>query len=220
MLFEKMTEVLDPEPHGAALNMAIDEALLRTASEPLLRIYRWARPAISFGYFEKIAALDALPSGWEMVRRWTGGGVVVHGEDLTYTLIVSADHPFARLPASESYRQIHGCIGKVFRTLGVETSLASATTPKTSSSCFENPADADVLADDRKIAGAAQRRTRWGLLHQGSIQRIPISDGLAARLAQAFAGRVIRRQLSVDESSLAKTLAAEKYAAESWLRRF
>ena len=45
MLFEKMTEVLDPEPHGAALNMAIDEALLRTATEPLLRIYRWARPA-------------------------------------------------------------------------------------------------------------------------------------------------------------------------------
>ena len=220
MLFEKITEVLDPEPHDAALNMAIDEVLLRSARGPLLRVYRWARPAISFGYFEKVAELSAVAPGWEMVRRWTGGGVVVHGEDVTYTLIVPADHAFARLPARESYRRIHECIGAALLTSGVETSLAAATAAKVSTGCFENPAEADVLAGDRKVAGAAQRRTRWGLLHQGSIQRIAMARNFAARLAQVFADDVAPRSLSADEISTALLLAAEKYAADSWLRRY
>ena len=220
MLVEKITEVLDPEPHGAALNMAIDEVLLRTAREPLLRIYRWARRAISFGYFEKFAELNAVEPGWEMVRRWTGGGVVVHGEDLTYTLIVPADHAFARVPARESYRRIHECIGDALRAAGVETQLAAATAAKVSGGCFENPAESDVLADDEKIAGAAQRRTRWGLLHQGSIQRIVIAENLAVRLAHAFANDIGTRPLNANELAAARELAAEKYATDAWLRRF
>lgn len=220
MLFEKMTEVLDPEPHGAALNMAIDEVLLRAAREPLLRVYRWARGAISFGYFDKIADVNGVEPGWEMVRRWTGGGVVAHGEDLTYTLIVPADHVFARLPARETYRQIHECVGTALLAAGIATKLAAASVPKVSTGCFENPAEADVLADDRKIAGAAQRRTRWGLLHQGSIQGIAIAGTLAPRLAAVFAEEVARRPLTADEVSTALALAAEKYGTEAWLRRF
>ena len=58
MLFEEIIEIIDPEPHDAALNMAIDEALLQTASLPLLRVYRWSRPAVSVGYFGRF---DAAP---------------------------------------------------------------------------------------------------------------------------------------------------------------
>lgn len=220
MLFEKTTEVLDPEPHDAALNMAIDEVLLRAAREPLLRIYRWARPAISFGYFEKISGIAGVAPGWELVRRWTGGGVVRHGEDVTYTLIVPADHEFARLPAGESYRQIHGCVGAALLRAGVESRLASGTMPKRSSECFENPAEADVLVDDRKVAGAAQRRTRWGLLHQGSIQRMAISETFRSRLAHAFAEAVTPRSLAAEEITEASALAGQKYATDAWLRRF
>jgi lipoate-protein ligase A len=220
MLFEKLTEVLDPEPHGAALNMAIDEVLLRRAREPLLRVYRWARPAISFGYFEKFAALGEVAHDWEIVRRWTGGGVVVHGEDVTYTLIVPADHAFARQPARESYRRIHECVGVALRSIGVETNLAAATAAKISSGCFENPAEADVLAGERKIAGAAQRRTRAGLLHQGSIQGVAMAGDFATRLASGFAGLIESRLIATEELSQARALAAEKYATDAWLRRF
>jgi lipoate-protein ligase A len=220
MLFEKMTEVLDPEPHGAALNMAIDEVLLRTAVGPLLRVYRWARPAISFGYFEKVSELSGVDPDREMVRRWTGGGVVVHGEDLTYTLIVPSGHPFARLAAAVSYRQIHGAIAVALRGGGIETRLAVSTAPKLSSGCFENPAEADVLAGQRKIAGAAQRRTRGGLLHQGSIQGIALAKDFASRLARALADEVGQRALSGEERAKAQALAVEKYATDAWLRRF
>jgi lipoate-protein ligase A len=215
MLFAELTEVLDPEPHPAALNMAIDEALLHTADTPLLRIYRWARPAISFGYFEKFADLEM--SGREAIRRWTGGGVVLHGDDLTYTLIVPASHPFARLPARVLYRQIHERLALVLREGGVDTSLAPESSPKISSGCFENAAEADVLAGDRKIAGAAQRRTRLGLLHQGSIQA---GRGMTISLAAAFTAKATTRALDDAEIQLAARLAAEKYGTEAWLRKY
>jgi lipoate-protein ligase A len=74
----------DPEPKAAALNMAVDEALLISATAPILRFYRWRAPALSFGYFGRYAEVDNQAGGREIVRRWTGGGIVLHGDDLTY----------------------------------------------------------------------------------------------------------------------------------------
>jgi lipoate-protein ligase A len=144
--------------------------------------------------------------------------VVAHGEDVTYTLIVPTVHAFARLPAPESYRRIHGCLAEVLRGAGVETTLAGATAEKVSTACFENPAEADVLAGEQKVAGAAQRRTRWGLLHQGSIQTH--AGDIAPRLAASFADEIVLRPLGGDEVAAASRLALEKYASDSWLRRF
>lgn len=220
MLCEKMCEVLDPEPHSAPLNMAIDEVLLRVAAMPLLRIYRWARPAISLGYFDKLADLGAAARGREAVRRWTGGGVVEHGTDVTYTIVAPAGHELARMPARDSYERIHACVAAVLRAGGVATSLAPVTAAKVSPGCFENAAEADVLAAGRKVAGAAQRRTRWGLLHQGSVQGVPLSADFARRLASAFACEIVPRPLSPRDLADAASLAAEKYATEAWLRRF
>jgi lipoate-protein ligase A len=217
MLFAELTEVLDPEPHPAALNMAIDEALLCSARTPLLRIYRWVRPAVSFGYFEKFTDLGKLTRGREAVRRWTGGGVVLHGEDLTYTLIVPARQAFAQLPARESYRRIHERLAAALQGDGIAAALAPSAAPKVSHSCFENAAEADVLAGDRKIAGAAQRRTRHGLLHQGSIQG-GVFVGFS--LGEVFGDVRTRRELDRDECAAAAELAAMKYGTDAWLRRF
>ncbi len=220
MLFEKLLEVLDPEPHAAALNMAIDEVLLRAAERPMLRVYRWERPAISIGYFEKWAALPNPVAGVEIVRRWTGGGVVEHGADVTYTLIIPPEHELARVSAAESYRRIHDRVAALLGEQGTVAQLAGATAEKISSGCFENPAEADILAEGRKVAGAAQRRTRWGLLHQGSVQGLALAPDFAERLAATFAAHSERRLLSGDEVAAARSLAAEKYATEAWLRRF
>src|SRR5258706_594076 len=169
MIFHDLTEVLDPEPHGAALNMAIDEALLRGARGPLLRVYRWRRAALSFGYFGKYSAVAARWPGRELVRRWTGGGEVAHGADCTYTLIVPRAHAFCRLSAVESYRVIHEHIAAL---LGA--AVAAVAEPKVSAVCFENAVRFDVVNGARKVAGAAQRRTAHGLLHQGSIDADPL----------------------------------------------
>jgi lipoyl(octanoyl) transferase len=86
-------------------------------------------------------------------------------------------------------------------------------------SCFANPVRADVLIDGRKIAGAAQRRTRRGLLQQGSIQGIKLGNSLTEQFAQALS--INRRNQNVDEDILnrARELAGQKYGTEHWLRK-
>ena len=219
MLFENLREVLDPEPHAAALNMAIDEALLAQASEPLLRLYRWSLPSVSFGYFGKYEEVSAAWPARKLVRRWTGGGVVPHGDDVTYSLLVPAGHAVARQGPLESYQAIHEALAQWFATKGIGASLTTGS-PKVSEECFSNPAPHDVLASGQKIAGAAQRRTRSGLLHQGSIQHVPGVDQWRDTLSTAFSSQVETRSISAEDIATAELLVESKYGREDWLRRW
>ena len=210
-----MIEVCDPEPHDAALNMAIDETLLRTARAPILRIYRWARPAVSFGYFGKWTdAARAWPDR-EIVRRWTGGGIVPHGDDVTFSLIVPRTDRFFAIGPRESYCAIHECVAGVLKN----AMLAGIAAPQTSAACFENPVQHDVLIENRKVAGGAQRRTKCGLLHQGSIQNAGGARGIAAGLAERFSSRRRVISLAPEIQAEAVQLAHSKYATEAWTQR-
>jgi len=219
MLFEKLTEILDPEPHDASLNMALDEVLLGSATEPTLRVFCWSRPAVSFGYFGKVADVEAAWPGREMVRRWTGGGIVPHGADVTYTFIIPRDCAFFRLRAEETYRRIHEHLAALLATFGSSVQVAPATSAKVSEACFENPARHDLLGASGKIAGAAQRRTRAGLLHQGSVQNTVLPAEFAIHLGEAFAPLITRRPLAGSELAEACKLSATKYATTAWHRR-
>ncbi len=205
---------------GAAVNMAVDEVLLLHALRPVLRVYGWARSAVTFGYFERWEPVRAAFPGREWVRRWTGGGVVPHGEDWTYSLIVPRGEAFARVAPGESYRVIHELLGVAMREAGVETLVTPQAAPKVSQACFENPAQYDLLSAGHKIAGAAQRRSRFGMLHQGSVQGVALPPGFAERLARTLAPTVISRGFSPEEQAEAERLAQAKYATEAWNRKF
>ena len=146
---------LDAGPRSAPVNMAMDEILLKKISRPLLRVYQWNRPAASFGYFEKYSAVEGEHAGRELVRRWTGGGVVLHGKDFTYSIMAPVDSPLFKSNAGESYRMIHEQIVETMRESGMRAWIASAASPKTSTACFENAVRHDILLDQQKIAGAA-----------------------------------------------------------------
>lgn len=208
----------DIEPHPAAFNMAVDEALLSVIPCPVLRVYRWARPAVSFGYFERWQPIGAAYPGRDAVRRWTGGGVVLHGEDFTYSLLIPQDS--AALPAtgSGSYGLIHRALCSALADAGIAAEPASASTAKISQACFENPVLHDLLVQDRKVAGAAQRRTRAGLIHQGSIQTLDLPPGFGAVFAARLAGAVRHRHFDV--TTEAEKLAASKYATRVWLEKW
>ena len=195
--------------------MAIDELLFRDAATPLLRIYRWAHPAVSFGYFGKVAAVRASWPEREPVRRWTGGGAVLHGDDLTYTLIVPRGTKFLSLSLSESYRAIHERIASLLP--GAEIARASAQSG--SGACFDRAVEHDLIVAGRKVAGAAQRRTLSGLLHQGSIQVAQKNDALRKELAGRFARQVHVRPLLKEELERARLLAGERYGSREWLER-
>ncbi len=92
-IFAALDVYHDIAPRSAAMNMAIDEALLESARVPSVRFYRWQSPALSFGYFGRFADVADYADERDLVRRWTGGGIVFHGEDLTYSIVIPANDP-------------------------------------------------------------------------------------------------------------------------------
>ncbi len=219
-LFAQLEVFLDSEPHGAALNMAFDEVLLAEISRPLLRIYAWRERAVSFGYFEPFAAIEAAHPTRESVRRWTGGGVVQHGDDFTYSLIVPRAHPFALIKPLESYGQIHEAIALALRKTGMAAQLTKSAAPKISTACFENAAPSDVLSGRKKIAGAGQRRSRNGLLHQGSIQAPGLPPNFAEILSAELAETLTAFTPDQTLEKKALVVADQKYGSREWLEKF
>lgn len=218
VLFEQIIEIYDPEPHDAPLNMAIDEALLQRASMPTLRVYGWRERALSLGYFSRYVEAERAAAGRKMVRRWTGGGLVEHGEDITYTLIVPRDAVFFQHAPLESYRMIHEAIAEWLQARGISGRVAASSAEESSGACFAAHVRYDIVAGNLKVAGAAQRRTRWGLLHQGSIL-LP-GKTTSGDLAGTFARQPQHTDIDSDVLQTAQQIAEQKYATADWLRRF
>jgi len=170
--------LLNSGPGPAAFNMALDEALLEAASrlgKPVLRFYGWTEPAATFGYFQKYADVERATLLRPLVRRPTGGGIVPHDADWTYSLTFPPGHEWHSLKAEASYRRIHEWIQSAFTKLKVATALAANAHKAGPGQCFVGHEKFDLLWHGKKIAGAAQRRNKLGLLIQGSVQPPPIS---------------------------------------------
>lgn len=161
-----------------AWNMALDEALLEnspTIAKPILRFYGWNVSAATFGYSQYFTELERVTLLRPLIRRPTGGGLVPHDADWTYSLIFPPDHSWFALKAVESYERVHIWIRDAFAKIGVATELSPCCKKEIPGQCFVGAENSDVLWHGRKIAGAAQRRTKSGLLIQGSVQPPPIS---------------------------------------------
>ncbi len=192
---------------SGALNMAVDEALLTgmaDSSVPVLRVYRWDRPTLSFGYFlSQAEALAALSPGETLIRRWTGGGLVHHADAVTWSLVVPLTEPFSRLRPGQSYAQLHQALAHALCGMGLEEiAIVPAEAPVPPGAlCAGAPAPGDVLWHGRKIAGAGQRRTRQGLLHQGVIflAEPELAPDFPERLARELAGNVTRFTPALDQ---------------------
>lgn len=208
----------DLAPRSAATNMAVDEALLEFAARPSIRFYRWNHAALSFGYFDRYREVEEYARDHDLVRRWTGGGMVFHGTDLTYGLILPRRTGQPQLAPREVYQQVHEAL-RLALSPHCHAQLAAFDAPKVSAACFGNSVVADVLVGERKIAGAAQRRTRAGLLQQGSIQSHELPCDFAESFAAALCPDFELRSLGQGLLQSAQMLAAEKYGTQAWLRQ-
>jgi lipoyl(octanoyl) transferase len=153
--------------------MAVDEALLESAQEigtPVLRLYAWLEPAATFGFSQKYTDVEQMTCLRPLIRRPTGGGLVPHDRDWTYSLVFPPTHAWYKLRAIESYRKIHVWLQATFQKVGLRADLAPETRRATVGQCFIGAEQFDVVLEGQKIAGAAQRRNKFGLLIQGSIQ--------------------------------------------------
>ena len=245
-IFRALDVYHDHAARSAAMNMAIDETLLEMASNPSIRFYRWHSPALSFGYFGRFADVVDYAAQRDLVRRWTGGGIVLHGEDLTYSIIVPRNDPVFAGSSMSIYENVHRALCEALSGIGKRADLLavaavcdrrtiqdrSVHSPKMTgreinatvtdrryNDCFANPVRADVLVDRRKVAGAAQRRTRAGLLHQGSIKQVDLVENFARHFAEKLSENCSERRIDNELSDRAKEIAEKKYATQAWLRR-
>lgn len=180
--------------------MAVDASLLYTLPKGIaaFRHYGWTEPAITFGYTQRIAEVQAVfPQDLRLCRRLTGGGIVDHRNDWTYALALQAELPAAQIPATELYGTIHSCIQQTLEDQSIQSQLAPCpracghiptTPPEGPNQCFVQPTANDVIRPDgTKIAGAAMKRSREGLLLQGSIDRSTLPDHFNFKIfADAF----------------------------------
>lgn len=227
---------IDSGEGSPSFNMALDEALLDWHSEgkipPVIRFYGWNPATLSIGYFQKVDKeidLDAVKRhGLGFVRRPTGGRGVLHEHELTYSVIVSEEHPDMPKTVTEAYRVISEGILKGFHQLGLEAYFA---VPKTneerealksprSAVCFDAPSWYELVVEGRKVAGSAQTRQKGVILQHGSILLDLDEDKLFSlfkypnervkeRMQKAFKSKAVaindisKRNITLDESKRA-----------------
>jgi lipoate-protein ligase A len=230
-------------PQPPAWNMACDEWLLQNINrfdQPILRTYQWDRPSVTIGYFQKFPV--DLAAKYTIVRRPTGGALVYHDSDLTFTVVLPKDHLWKKLRPEDRYHKIHERIRKIFELRGAATELAPvaglveagpvSTTPATiqnlptpsgrspsNAQCFIQHTRYDVLIGNTKVAGGAQRVTREGLLHQGSIQggnQVRVSPDELRLTFQTFEITFRDAELSSDDFTQIGVLSEEKYQLPEW----
>jgi lipoate-protein ligase A len=245
--------VIDHPAGDAAWNMAVDEALLRsyTSGKGLatIRFYSWEVPSISLGRFQKIDGSLDLPfcasRGIAIVRRPTGGRAVLHGTDLTFSVVQqNTGHS-----VQDSYRKLSAGMHTALLTAGVPADtfndLSDSARMRSVPNCFDLKAAFELALNGKKILGCAQLRRENAILQQNSLVLAPpasdnlnafvghcpdaggacVSDyatrqviilSLCREIEHLFGVSLRPSNLTVEEESIARVLAESKYRADQW----
>jgi lipoate-protein ligase A len=240
--------LIDP-PADGAWNMAVDEVLLAAAAggRCALRFYRWQPPTLSLGYFQAIdeRRRHAASLGCPVVRRASGGGAIVHDQEITYSIALPGEHPLA-VGRMLLYETVHQTLIEILADAGIRAELYRRP-PQTGARCscpflcFQRRAAGDVVVGTAKVAGSAQRRLQGAVLQHGSLllgrsaaapeldglrelSGLPLPDGplieaWTQRLHERLGLTWQRQPLTDPQRAEAAELARRKYAAEAWTGR-
>ena len=218
-------------------HMALDETLVREREGKVtLRFYNWTNsPALTFGYAQFVREVRAQTAerhfAGEICRRPTGGGVVYHVDDLTFSL----SFPSAEKP-TEIYKNLHGTVQAALALSGLSAQLFNKKLPANAyapsqhhqaSACFTNPVENDLIqANGQKMLGGAIRRFGQTVLYQGSLQTPDARQNPAYKQAVINAVRgfldVNLKIVPVNAQTLctAKELAISQYDTSVWTEKF
>ena len=159
--------------------MQTDEQLLEKVIDcpttSITRIYSWSEPTVSLGYFQPTdTEIDSRLVNCPRVRRLTGGGAILHDQEITYSCAVPEDHPVRKTPAA-LYDLVHTAIIELLGECGVTALLrmnAATVGPCEGPDpflCFLRSDPRDIVCSGHKIVGSAQRRRRGNILQHGSV---------------------------------------------------
>jgi len=185
----------------ASTNMAVDQALLENSiniRQPLIRFYSWEGKPASFGYFQKFSDVLKMTQLRPLVRRPTGGGVVEHASDWTYSVIIPKSHEWWSITAEQSYERIHKWCRDSLMSIGISASLAPEKDSSGPGSCFIGAEKDDLLSGGKKIAGIlienfisgdSLRATVMGLginVNQTAFESLPQAQSLQLITGQVY----------------------------------
>ncbi len=164
-------------PVQMTLDRLLFERYQTQIQRPIFRFYYSSAPWVSVGYAAEKKAGYALSASQHSLqnipvcRRITGGGTVIHGKDLIFSLFARrSDNPEKFESVETSYQHIHEAIRRAFQKLGKSAQFFQKDELKNGRDCFLNPVETDLHFDHRKIAGGAQKRSGDLFLHEESIQ--------------------------------------------------
>jgi lipoyl(octanoyl) transferase len=218
--------IVEKAPLRGSWNMAADEFLFNRAAKEkrtYLRFYQWERPTASLGYSqtaEKAANLDfCRENGIDVVRRMTGGKLVLHYNELTYSLASSDEETFGA-SVRESYRLISKALLEGLKIMGIEARLAPVSPPayiRGTMPCFAFPARDEIEIEGLKIVGSAQKRTETLFIQHGSVP-LRKEENLLKNVARSDSAEGQVSMTSLEEA-LGRSVAFE-WAAEMFVRGF
>lgn len=162
--------------YPGALNMAIDVAIGELTDDVFLRFYTWERPTLSLGKHQDGADIDEdyiRKSGFDVVRRPSGGRAVLHWDELTYSVIIPSTHDLFDTKVLELYNLLSGIIVDGLNDIGYPVKIVEGHRKPVSSVCFQVPSIYEVALNDIKVIGSSQTRTQRYILQHGSIVLIP-----------------------------------------------
>ncbi|MBL8024014.1 MAG: hypothetical protein JNK54_07025 [Elusimicrobia bacterium] len=182
--------IIQPSPWGLTLdgplggeeNMRRDmetfESQRNTQSFPAVRFYKWREPTVTYGRLQSRAgaeAFAAISGAKAVVQRPTGGGMVFHDTDLSFSIAWRRDHSTLPPCIKNVYRLFHEAIANELRSVGVEVSLHHVEKQRKSlpGACYQEFSQDDILWKGQKLVGGALRVTSWGRLYQGNLKVLP-----------------------------------------------
>jgi len=239
--------VIVTEEKSSKENMAIDETLLKSFNKDdsaILRLYTWHKDSLTIGVSQDVNSYSFLDDKKEKIaKRITGGGVLFHGHDLSYSLVI----PTPLLEGyniKESYELICTFILEFYKKLGLEVCYAKDDINvqlSKSEYCQVGFEAYDILANGQKIGGNAQRRTKKAIFQHGSIpvkaskgntfdERIGLSledinveiefkeaiELMIESFRDSFEVDLVTSELTSDEEELKNNLLKEKYDYNNW----
>lgn len=215
-------------PRDCATNIALDEVFfIKEDFIPIIRFYRWTKPAYTIGYFQKISELDNK-NNYDVVRRLTGGLAVLHNTDLSYSFIVSDEQWNYIYNQEETYKIIHTQMKESLKDIGIicDNKQADNLTPN-KFSCVNTFYKDDIFFKGKKLIGSCQRRRGKRILIEGSIHlkmnEEQINDFTASffeRISSFLNGTIYKTKLEQKYINEADILSKNKYNNDKWTNLF